>query len=348
VSGGWQAVNLAAPEFERPTEPPSVCGLLYRGKRHAISGPPEAAKTLAALILGLEHVRADLGAFALIDFEMGEHATRLVLQDLGATIDEVAAVYYVSPDGPPASEDIEAIAAAGVTLAIIDSAAGAYNVSGLDDYKRADAEQFSRSWVAPLWERDVTTVVLDHVVKNSETRGRFAIGSERKLGAVDVHLGFEPVRPFSRGGQGLIRVTTHKDRPGHLTRPHPAELELVSHPDTHAIAWTFKPASGDAVDGASWRPTGLMERVLAHVAEPWYEPLSRSALAEAVKGRRQYVLLAIDYLLDEQRLHLDNKKVVPVPGTFPGTSSETEGNGNVPRSLTTQRERFSGTTSAAA
>jgi hypothetical protein len=43
--------------------------------RHAISGPPEAAKTLAALIFGLEWMRAGRGLFALIDFE-GANARR--------------------------------------------------------------------------------------------------------------------------------------------------------------------------------------------------------------------------------------------------------------------------------
>src|SRR5262249_11905027 len=156
-------------------------------------GPPEAAKTLAELILGLEWRRAGLGDFALIDFEMGEHATRGLLDDLGASLEEVASVYYVPATSLPEADDIAAVEAAGVTFAVIDSAAGAYGVSGLDDNKRADTEQFSRSWIAPLWTRGITTLIIDHVVKNSDNRGRYAIGSERKLGTVDVALGFEPV-----------------------------------------------------------------------------------------------------------------------------------------------------------
>jgi hypothetical protein len=210
----WLAVNLAAPEFDVPTEPPALCGLVYTGKRHALSGPPEAAKTLAAAIFGLEHDRATGQRFALIDFEMGEHATRLLLHDLGAALEEIRQVYYVPAEGPPQADDLFALHDAGVTLAVIDSAAGAYAVSGLDDNKRQDAETFSRAWIAPLWQLGVTTIVLDHVTKNSEARGRYAIGSERKLGTVDVHLGFEPVKALTRGGHGLVRVVTHKDRPG--------------------------------------------------------------------------------------------------------------------------------------
>lgn len=291
----WQPINLAAPEFDRPTEPPAVCGLIYRGKRHALSGPPEAAKTLAALIFGLEHMRSGLGTFALIDFEMGEHATRLMLHDLGATLEEIAAVYYVNPDAPPEAHDIESMAAAGVTLAIIDAAAGAYDISGLDDYQRKDAERFAHTWITPLWQREITTLILDHVVKNGEARGRYAIGSERKLGTVDVHLGCEAVRPVSRGGNGLIRVTTHKDRPGHLERPHPAELELYSDPETHAISWEFKAPSGKTEKG--WKPTVLMEKVSRWLEQQ--EPLqSRNKVELAKLGAADYVRQAMDELTE--------------------------------------------------
>jgi hypothetical protein len=157
----WRRIDLCDLQFERPAEPPAICGLIYRGKRHALSGPPEAAKTLAALIFGLENLHAGGGSFAIVDFEMGEHATRLLLHDLGATLDEIASVYYVSATGPPDQTDLDAITAAGVTLVIIDAAAGAYDASDLDDNKRADAERFSRFWIAPLWLRNITTLTLD-------------------------------------------------------------------------------------------------------------------------------------------------------------------------------------------
>jgi hypothetical protein len=336
----WEAVNLAAPEFAKPSEPPAVAGLIYAGKRHKISGQPESLKTLIAFILGLEHSRGGLGKFAIVDFEMGENATRLLLDDLGASLDEIADVNYFNASGPPEAADLEALIDAGVTLAIIDSAAGAYDISDLDDNKRADVERFSRLWIAPLWLRGITTIVLDHVVKNSDSRGRYAIGSERKLGAVDVHLGFERVHVLSRGGTGLVRIATHKDRAGHLARPHAAELELRSDPETHRITWEFKPASSDE-RGESWKPSFLMERVLEYLSRN-PEPISRSALANAVKGNRQYLFQAIDCLIDDGRLRLEDRKVVPVLRNVPGTFPVDERNGTflVP---SLQEERFSGT-----
>jgi hypothetical protein len=340
----WAAIDLSAPEYDRPTEPPDLCGLIYTGKRHALSGPPEATKTLTALIFGLEHLRAaEDRRFALIDLEMGEHATRLLLNDLGATLEEIARVYYVTPDGPPTTADLVELGEAGVTLAVIDSAAGAYTVSGLDDNKRGDAETFSRAWITPMWRVGITTIVLDHVVKNSEARGRYAIGSERKLGTVDVHLGFEPVKALSRGGRGLIRVVAHKDRPGHLSRPVAAKLVLHSDPITHRVAWEFnqpmEPA-GDSEDG--WRPTVLMDRVLDHVSlDP--APIAKTTLAKAVRGNYQYLLVAIDLLISEGRLAFDGKRVT-VPRNVPGTPS-TEERSIVP--LSTGRNTFEEHSSAA-
>jgi hypothetical protein len=83
--------------------------------------------------------------------------------------------------------------------------------------------------------RGTSRIVLDHVVKNSDNRGKYAIGSERKTGGADVHLSFDTTTPISRGNVGRFKITTHKDRHGHLKRGHVADLELRSDPTTHAI-----------------------------------------------------------------------------------------------------------------
>ena len=126
----WQPLNLAADEYARPTEAPVIAGLIYRGSRTGISAASESAKTLLSLAIGLEWDRAGFGRFAVIDFEQGAAATRLLLEDLGATDEELAAVYYVEADSPPSADDVRAVLAAGVTLVIIDAAAGAYDHPG--------------------------------------------------------------------------------------------------------------------------------------------------------------------------------------------------------------------------
>jgi hypothetical protein len=349
----WTRINLADPKYAKPAEPPATCGLIYLGKRHAFSGLPESAKTLLTLILGLEHMRAGHGGFAFIDFENGEEAVRLLLVELGATLAEIAAIHYINATGAPAVEDTTALYDDGVTLAAIDALAGAYDISQLDDNKRADAEIFARCWINPLWKCGIATIGLDHLVKNADNRGKFAIGSERKLGTVDVHLGFEAIRTLSRGGSGLIRIRTHKDRPGHLKRDYCAEIHLHSDPETHRIIWEIKPASDNLDPDGTFRPTVLMDRVLEYVARN-PAPISRSALADRVKGNRQYLLQAVEILVAEGRLREVERKLVPgrnVPELRNDSESLNHGNGNVPGTFRNEsfllpqgEERLSGTT----
>lgn len=85
----WEPINLAHLE-PRPAIKPSVGGvnLIYPGKRHVFSGPPESAKTLAAYAIALDEIRLD-GNVLLVDFEMGQWEARDRLREMGATDDEL-------------------------------------------------------------------------------------------------------------------------------------------------------------------------------------------------------------------------------------------------------------------
>jgi hypothetical protein len=258
---GWDPRNLAHVEGRPPIAPDlGGLGLIYPGKRHVFSGPPESAKTIAAYICALAVVR-DGGSVLLVDFEMGQWDARDRLRELGADDGDLERILYVEPEAPATVEIVSGlIDEYGPTLVIIDAAAGAFDLQGLDDNKRADVERFAGIYVRTFFLRGVATIVLDHVVKDSRSRGGFVIGSERKVGGADVHLGFEADQALRRGGHGYYRILTRKDRLGHLLRPTAAKLELVSDPETHAITWKLTEPTG--VDAASaWRPTFLMERV---------------------------------------------------------------------------------------
>src|SRR5205823_3692242 len=141
----------------------------------------EALKTVIAYMLTLDLIRwaiNDEGVtagwlVALIDFEMGPKRTREMLTHLGATLKELGHIYYVNPDEPPRDDDIRTIVEEGIFFAIVDSAAGAYEVSDLDDGKRGDVQKFVRQWIDPLWKAGVGTLQIDHVVKNPDNRGRY-------------------------------------------------------------------------------------------------------------------------------------------------------------------------------
>ena len=133
--------------------------------------------------------------------------------------------------------------------------------------------------------------------KSLEDRGRVAIGSERKVGSTNVHLGFEVVEPVRRGANGLYRVMVHKDRLGYLHRPKAAEFVLVSDPDTYAITASFVLETSDQAEGEhTWQPTYLMEQVSLFL-EDQTEPVSRTRIAESLHGRATYIRRAIDALV---------------------------------------------------
>lgn len=293
----WQRLNLADDQYAIPPEPPAVAGLLYHAKRHVISGPPESAKTLIAYRLLLEALR-DGHPVAIVDLEMGATAARRLLHDLGATQDELAALYYTEPTEPPTPTDLQAIIDHGTRFVMLDAAAGAYHASGLDDNARKDVEQFAAVWIRPLWQAGIATIVVDHVTKDKETRGKFTIGSERKLGQADVHLSCEALKTLSRGGTGIVKIHVHKDRPAYLPRPVAALVDLASHPDTHAVTWTLRQATQTEAETGVFRPTALMQAV-----SRWLEKHpgqhSLNEIESHVKGKDVYKRDALELLVDE-------------------------------------------------
>jgi hypothetical protein len=286
----WEPLCWAA-LGERPPVTPSIGGLVYPGRRHVFSGPPESCKTWAALVIGVEEIRRG-GIVFHVDFEMFGYETRDRLRSMGVTDDELERFLHIEPEHPGSEAVVgDVIDRYKPTLAIIDAAAGAYSMQGLDDNARQDVETFSRAIIEPFRVRGVATVLLDHVTKNRDTRGGFSIGSERKVGGADVHLGFEMVTPFGRGRVGLAKIVTHKDRFGYLPRPTTAELELRSDADGR-VTWTFNEADGTN----DWAPTLLMERVSLFL-EAQTGPVSRNVVEQNVSGKAKYVREAMDTLV---------------------------------------------------
>jgi hypothetical protein len=242
---------------------------------------------------------------AWVDFETGYRAMLARLRDLGLDDEAIRRFLYVSPSeamvGATITRDVqEMLAEFRPSLAVVDAFTGALEIQGLDPNRGVEVERFYRTVVTPLQEFDAAALLLDHVVKNKEARGKFSIGAERKLAGADVHLGFELVQEFARGRTGRVKIVTHKDRPGYLPRPKAAELELVSDADTGRVTWAWHLAERAAEGKAHlpFRPTGLMEKVSRYV-ESRPEAVSRNAIETAVTGKRQFVRMAIDLLTNE-------------------------------------------------
>ena len=298
----WQPVNLA----ERGTEPApeaTISGVTCPGLLSIHYSEPEGLKTWLELILALEQIRAGRNV-VWIDLEMSPRSIHARLDDLGATNDELERFLYLQPSEPIREARIQAdlmalMATYTPSLVVVDALAGALALHGMDGNSNADVETFYGVVLAPFRTDYAAVDVVDHVTKDRETRGRWPIGAQRKLGGVDLGLSVEVVKAFSRGKTGLARLHVRKDRDCILNHPYACELELVSDPDTGRITWVFQQAQHTGDDsGDPWKPSVLMERVFAYLKEQG-EPVTRNSIALGVKGTKQYALQAIDCLIAE-------------------------------------------------
>lgn len=315
----WEPIPLTEPSKVRRAEPARIRGLLYDGKRHVLFAEPEAAKTLIICMLILEFVRitptgkADrwMHDVAYLDFENGRDALSLMLAELGATEEEVARVAYFEPRTPPTERDVYKISCEELCgLVVIDAGVGAANVSGLDDDKRKDIERMAQQWVTPFWESGCTTVVLEHVAKTSD--GKWPIGSERKMGSCDTAYFIDPIVPVSRGTSGLYKIVARRDRGGYHKRGTVvSEVVVDSDPDTHAITWAFRQPAATASSAAGFRPTNLMER-LSRQLELHPDGLTRTKLYKATQGKRQWLVVGLDALIEEGFIQDTGSLLVPV------------------------------------
>jgi hypothetical protein len=317
----WEGVELSRVTESAPVLPTVGAGqLIYPGGRHWFSGEPESGKTIAAYAIGLEVLRCAADAnrpwVCLVDFEMSAHLARQRFIEMGASDDELCNILYVSPDAGPTEDDWrDVILDPAPALMIYDAFAGAAALLGIDDHRGKDIERFAATYIVPAWEAGVSTIVLDHVTKSRENRGRWSIGSERKLGISDVALGFDAIKRPRRGHDGLINIKTHKDRFGHLNRPQAAALHLHSDRATHAITWSWSKPTAAVEPGTEWRPTVYMDRVSQYLEQ--HGSSSRTAIYNAGLGKREFLVHAVTHLVDGAT------SKTTVPGSFPSNRSAT-------------------------
>jgi hypothetical protein len=127
---------------------------------------------------------------------------------------------------------------------VIDGITEAMTLMGLKILDNTDVAVFLAKVARPLAARGCAVLLLDHVTKDRETRGRGAIGAQHKLAGVDVAYTIDVIRPFGRGLEGLSRLTVTKDRPGFIraasaSRKFAADITLYS--EGEEVAVVLKP-----------------------------------------------------------------------------------------------------------
>jgi len=306
VPESWQPLDTDALEA-RPPAPPEIVravgrgALLYRGRTHLLSGPPESGKSWLALIAAAEVLAAG-GTVVWIDTDgQGWSDTLERLRTLSVSDEARQRLHYMQPDEPATRDGIARLAAHLLpTLVVVDSWNPALAIQGCSALSTDDVEKWNQTVLRP-WGTDITVVLVDHVTKDPERRGAYSYGSERKSGLVQVHISMDVAsQPLSRETAGTYKVYAKKDRPGwHDRAPGTRYVgDLVLRPADGRIEYELRlgrPGSDDKSAPEEWHPTGIMERVSEYVSEAGGEVPS-SEIVAGVRGRREHVLHALRVL----------------------------------------------------
>jgi hypothetical protein len=224
-------VDLAALARAGIAPPELVCsGLLYRGGLHSLAGSPDSGKSTLLYVWTLELLAAGQ-AVVLLDEEAGRELATEKLLALGAGPELLDRLVYV--EFPARAWDQADRRGLGALLAEVrpalvgfDSAGAFLGQAGLRENDAPDVTAFYKGVLLPTARQSrAAVVVLDHVTKQ-EDAGRYARGSGAKLQLVDVAFMVEPVRAFTRGQSGLLRLVVSKDRRGWLARAHEVRVEV--------------------------------------------------------------------------------------------------------------------------
>lgn len=324
-STSWEPMDLGPyldGTFERPEPTVGVAradGLrvLYPGKEHSVIGEMESGKSwfslacVAAEILSQQTV-------VYIHFEEDDPADTVDrLRSLGVPAYQIRSqLKFVGPHTPATPDQVGKLAALNPSLVVLDGQNEGMVLHGQDIREESGAGMFRALMVKPWTAVGAAVLACDHVVKDADSRGRYALGSIHKGNALNGSLiVLENTEPFGRGERGVSRVYVTKDRPGHIRRhgqktkvPGKTYLGTLVVDDTrrwrdeldvqwHAPADVAPEAEGPKSDPYAEAKTKVLEvladqpeqavesmrKLEALVREAGYK-LARGALAEPVDG----------------------------------------------------------------
>jgi hypothetical protein len=239
TESSWRPVDLTTiqPDTEKPRWLHRTDGLalLYPGRIQWISGEPETAKSWFTLTGAGEVLNAG-GRVAFVDYEDDAAGFLARCAALGiAAIGHHKAdrLRYIQPTDPvtaghndnrytPGRLALVDLCAWQPDLAILDGVTAGMDLEGLDPERNSEVATWLAAVARPLARAGAAVPCLDHVTKSREGRGRWAIGAQHKLAAIDgaAYL-IETIQPVARAVgpdpiEGLYRLTITKDRRGHI------------------------------------------------------------------------------------------------------------------------------------
>ncbi|MDJ0315070.1 AAA family ATPase [Arthrobacter sp. H35-D1] len=215
--------------------------LLYPGKVHSLHGESESAKSLIAQAECVRVIKSG-GRVLFLDFESDAVSVIGRLLGMGATAEIILKRFkYVRPEFDPetfgeAEEEAFQRHLGGVyDLIVIDGVTAAFDVYGLNSMDNGDTMKWGRKLPLRLASKTGAAVILiDHVTKSSDGRGRFALGAQMKMSFLTgAAYTARMTQQLAVGRVGKIEIRVGKDREG-LVRSHSTDFR--SSDQTAAIA----------------------------------------------------------------------------------------------------------------
>jgi hypothetical protein len=301
--------NRRAPTPDLVSRTDGEC-LFYRGYLHSISGEPESAKSWLAVVAVADAIEAGLDA---VYFDWEDSVAGIVGRLVAMGVDPhliLEHLHYLQPPGP-ITDDVLAMYAleelAGAVVVVIDAMTEAQVADGIDPDRNAEVAEWLGRLPRLALEAGAAVLLIDHVTKSRESRGRYAVGAGHKLAAVHVAYSLRVLEPVAPGRVGRVLLVVSKDRPGGVRRFAEGgkdAAEMIVDATGERVAVRFEPPSG-----TGWAPTARMAEIMrVLVVDP--TPRTANGIYRLVGGKRSTTLDAIKALLgcgdlvadDQQRL----------------------------------------------
>lgn len=298
--------------------------LLYPAATNTILGEPEAGKTWLALFAA-QQVLAAGGTVVYIDLEDMPKRIMDRLVQLGTSQEAIFdRFFYFQPETTPSIEVLDSVLDLNPDLLVIDALTEFLVLHGADVNSNSQVAAVLAGLPRKAAGRGATVLLLDHVTKALENRGRWGIGAQHKLAAVSgasyrlvVH------DSFGRGANGWARLVVSKDRPGYVRGPRTTRFDSEDCAADFLLLADGTSILEPPIDAEVRKARRLHEDIVAAVSEGRSENdgrgLTKGELEKRVTGRKETIGQAVETLIQQGDLRMvpNGRSHHLLPGPFP-------------------------------
>lgn len=255
MESSWEPRDLTSALDGQGVPPPGIGrmgdgnSLFYEGRINGLHGEPECGKSWIAWITVAQLLLVDRPALYL-DYEDTESGAVQRLRALSVPDEKIVGGLfgYVRPEeqlGPDSKHAFAGLLDRAYAAVVIDSANESMVLEGLDPNDNKESGLWMRRIVRPFMEAGAAVIMIDHVAKNKETRGSWAIGAQQKRAMIrGASYSVENKKPFGRGLEGEARIILAKDTPGAIRerlagRNTVADLSIISDPISGRVEYVL-------------------------------------------------------------------------------------------------------------